>query len=150
MEQRREREKERPDLEIIGETPEQEQQRLARRHAAVMGASTLTGDPVVNAEGETLGTIHEIMLHVPTGRIAYAVLSFGGALGGLLGTGKLFAIPWQSLHLDPEHHRFVLNVPKEKLEHAPGFDKDNWPDMADPNFGRSIYDYYGIKSDWQI
>jgi hypothetical protein len=84
---------------------------------------------------------------VTQGRIAYAVLSFGG----MLGVGdKLFAVPWQALRLDPGLHHFVLDVSREKLNSAPGFDKDAWPDMADPDFARSIYRYYGYEMDWEI
>jgi sporulation protein YlmC with PRC-barrel domain len=112
----------------------------------VMSASTLTGENVVNAAGEDLGKIQDIMLDTPTGRVAYAVLSFGGFLG--MGD-KLFAIPWDQLSLDEENKRFVLNVNRAKLENAPGFDKDNWPDMADPSWGSRIYSYYGSHPYWE-
>jgi hypothetical protein len=78
-----------------------------------------------------------------TGRVAYAVLSFGGFLGI---ADKLFAVPWSALKLDTENKRFILNVDKERLESAPGFDKDHWPDMADPTWQNTINSYYGTKS----
>jgi len=112
----------------------------------VMAASTLTGEEVVNAEGETLGKIDSIMLDVPSGKIAYAVLSFGGFLG--MGD-KLFAIPWQALQLDTENKCFILNADKETLEGAPGFDKDHWPSMADPQWAREVHSYYGSRPYWQ-
>jgi sporulation protein YlmC with PRC-barrel domain len=56
----------------------------------VMGASTLSGDSVVDRNGESLGEIKQIMVHVPTGRVAYAVLSCGGFLE--MGE-KLLAVP---------------------------------------------------------
>ncbi len=111
----------------------------------VMSASTLIGDKVVNANGEDLGKIEEIMIHIDSGKVAYAVLSFGGFLG--IGD-KLFAIPWEALSLDEDEKEFILNVEKEKLENAPGFDKDNWPDMADRKWGSEIYSYYGYKPSW--
>src|ERR1051325_2479606 len=67
----------------------------------VMDAKTLIGDDVVNGQGEDLGNIEAIMLDVTSGRIAYAVLSFGGFLG--MGS-KLFAIPWGALTLDARGH----------------------------------------------
>jgi sporulation protein YlmC with PRC-barrel domain len=112
----------------------------------VMGAATLTGDDVVNRQGEKLGTIEEIMLDVPTGRIAYAVLSSGGFLG--IGD-KLFAIPWSSLTLDPENKCFVLDIAKQRLEQAPGFDKDHWPSMADPDWARELHTYYRVRPYWE-
>ncbi len=111
----------------------------------VMSASTLIGDDVVNEANEDLGKIEEIMIHVPSARIAYAVLSFGGFLG--MGD-KLFAIPWEALKLDEDQKCFVLGIDKEKLEKAPGFDKDNWPDMANPKWSETIYNYYGYKAVW--
>src|SRR3569623_2906303 len=63
----------------------------------VMAADTLQGDKVVNPKGENLGKIEDIMIDVASGRVAYAVLSFGGILG--IGD-KLFAIPWHALTLD--------------------------------------------------
>lgn len=110
----------------------------------VLSAKTLSGDSVVNQYGEDLGKIQDIMLDTVNGRVAYAVLSFGGFLG--MGD-KLFALPWQALSLDQENKRFVLNVPKETLKNAPGFDKDNWPDMSDTSWGTQIHKYYGIDYD---
>lgn len=111
----------------------------------VMSASTLIGDKVVNEAGEDIGKIEEIMLHVPSGRIAYAVLSFGGFLGL---ADKLFAIPWGAFKLDEDNKRFILGIEKEKLQKAPGFDKDNWPDMADPKWSQEVYSYYGYRAVW--
>ncbi|HKQ30893.1 MAG TPA: PRC-barrel domain-containing protein [Burkholderiales bacterium] len=112
----------------------------------IMAASTLEGDVVVNIDGEDLGNIEEIMLDVPCGRIAYAVLSFGGFLG--MGD-KLFAIPWNALTLDAERKCFVLDVDKERLKQAPGFDKDHWPSMADPRWASDIHSYYGSRPYWE-
>jgi len=112
----------------------------------IMGASTLTGDEVRNLEDEELGKIEEIMLNVPSGKIAYAVLSFGGFLG--IGD-KLFAVPWDALVLNEDSRCFVLNVSKDRLKDAPGFDKNNWPDMSDPEFGVIIYDYYHVEESYK-
>ncbi|HVW64904.1 MAG TPA: PRC-barrel domain-containing protein [Nitrosospira sp.] len=109
----------------------------------LMGADTLLGDDVYNHKGEDLGDIKEIMLDTKSGSVAYAVLSFGGIAG--IGE-KLFAVPWRALKLDTANKRFALNVDKERLESAPGFDKDDWPDMADPTWQESVHSYYGVKS----
>jgi sporulation protein YlmC with PRC-barrel domain len=97
----------------------------------LMGASTLIGDDVYNSQEEDLGDIKEIMIDMRTGKVAYAVLSYGG----LLSIGeKLFAVPWNALTLDTEKERFVLNIEKAELDRAPGFDKDSWPDRPDAMF----------------
>jgi sporulation protein YlmC with PRC-barrel domain len=111
----------------------------------ILSARILTGDRVRNAAGENLGKVEEIMLDVPSGRIAYAVLSFGGVLG--IGD-KLFAVPWSALRLEPEKHEFILDVSRETLENAPGFDKSNWPDMADAGFGELVHRHYGAPGYW--
>jgi len=72
--------------------------------------------------------------------VSYAVLSFGGFLG--MGE-KLFAVPWNALTLDTKNKRFVLNVEKERLKQAPGFDTDKWPNMADQAWAKEIHSYYG-------
>lgn len=111
----------------------------------VMAADTLQGDAVVNLQGELLGKIRDIMIDVPNGRIAYAVLSSGGVMGF---GDRLYALPWSALILDADQRCFVLDVDKQRLRAAPGFDKDHWPSAADRSFAQSVYDYYGAESYW--
>lgn len=112
----------------------------------IMAASSFEGEKVVNAQGETLGEIEQIMLDVRRGRIAYAVL----AVGGVLGIGeKFFAIPWRSLTLDTDNKQFILDVDKERLENAPGFDKEHWPSMADRSWATELHTYYGTPAYWE-
>ena len=108
----------------------------------LMGADTLIGNDVFNRDGEDLGDIKEIMLDMRSGRIAYAVMSFGGFMG--VGE-KLFAVPWAALKLDTENKRFTLDVNRERLEGAPGFDKNQWPNMADAAWEKGIHDWYGTQ-----
>jgi sporulation protein YlmC with PRC-barrel domain len=112
----------------------------------VMAADTLQGDDVVNRQGETLGEIEDIMLDVPTGRIAYAVMSFGGVMG--IGE-KLFAIPWNALTMDADRECFVLDIDKDRLSKAPGFDKDHWPSMADTTWASELHTFYNAQPYWQ-
>ena len=116
------------------------------KYRRVLAASTLAGDQVQNSAGEDLGTVDEIMIDIPAGKVAYAVLSFGGFLG--MGN-KLFAVPWSALRVDEDKKHFILDVDKKKLENAPGFDKDNWPDMADTSWGTRIFSYYGAVPYWE-
>ena len=102
----------------------------------LLAASALPGDPVTNTAGEALGSIEEIMLDPESGRIAYAVLSFGGFLG--IGE-KLFAVPWSALTIDRDEHAYILDMDPKVLENAPGFAADNWPDRADPLFGTEVH-----------
>jgi len=93
-------------------------------------ASTFIGSSVENPQGESLGKIDDLVIDPATGRITYAALSRGSVLG--LG-GKLFAVSWDALTLQPDGKTFVLDVSKETLESAPGFDKSNWPLRPDPS-----------------
>lgn len=111
----------------------------------VLSSSSIVGTNVQNSAREDLGEIKDLMIDLSGGRIAYAVLSFGGFLG--MGD-KLFAIPWEAFQVVQEEEVLILNVAKEKLEQAPGFDKDNWPDMADVTWGKSIHSYYGYDPYW--
>jgi len=115
------------------------------RIGRVLAADTLTGDKVVNRQKEDLGTIQHLMIDLENGRVAYAVLSFGGFLG--MGD-KLFAIPWSALTVDTVDRQFILNVDRQFLERAPGFDKAHWPDMADRSWGLEVSTYYGAKPYW--
>lgn len=116
------------------------------KYRRVLAASTLAGNSVRNSAGEDLGKVDEIMIDIPSGRVAYAVLSFGGVLR--MGN-KLFALPWSALRVDEDEKCFILNVDKERLENAPGFDKDKWPDMADTKWGSEVYRYYGTTPYWE-
>lgn len=117
-----------------------------KKFRRILSASTLAGDSVKNSAGEDLGKIDQIMIDLPSGRVAYAVLSFGGVLK--IGN-KLFAVPWSALRVDEDEKCFVLEVDQRTLETAPGFDKDNWPDMADVTWGSQIFKHYGITPYWE-
>ena len=107
---------------------------------ALMTIDILVGYDVYNSEGQDLGDIKDIMLNVFVGKVSYAVLDFGSFLGM---SEKLFAVPWDALKLDTENKRFTLDVDKDRLKDAPGFDKEHWPNMADETWAEEIHAYYG-------
>lgn len=110
----------------------------------LISGGTLKGCKVVNPAHEELGKIEELMIDTANGNIVYAVISFGGFMG--FGE-KYFAMPWEAFYLDTvEEDKVILSVPKEKLENAPGFDKDNWPDTAQWEFVDQVYSHYGYDS----
>jgi sporulation protein YlmC with PRC-barrel domain len=116
-----------------------------KTYRRTLSSSSLTGDAVVDLAGNDLGRIEDLMIDVVTGRVAYAVLSFGGVLGF---GGKLFAMPWSTLSVDETNRRMICSVARAQLEHAPGFDKDHWPDMSDPVYGLEIHEHYGVRPYW--
>jgi sporulation protein YlmC with PRC-barrel domain len=112
----------------------------------IQKATDLIGKKVQNPQGENLGEIQDLALDPESGRVVYAVLSFGGFLG--MGE-KWFAIPSSALTLPGSAEHFVLSVDKDRLKAAEGFDKDKWPNMGDSTWGRNVYDYYGQRPYWQ-
>jgi sporulation protein YlmC with PRC-barrel domain len=111
----------------------------------VFSASALVASEVTNSDGEDLGTIQDLMLDVEEGAVAYAVVKFGGTLG--FGE-KLFAIPWEAISLSLHDEKAILQVPRDELKESDGFDKDEWPDMADREWGERIHERYGYDPYW--
>ena len=105
----------------------------------VLSSSSITSDNVRNPAGEDLGSIKDLMIDLDSGKVRFAVVSFGGVLG--MGD-KLFAVPFEAFDVDTENHSFVLDADKEKLDKAPGFDKDHWPNFADPTFADTVTSHY--------
>jgi sporulation protein YlmC with PRC-barrel domain len=118
---------------------------MARQSPIVKTNKEVVGRKVINRQGENLGKVEEVMVDAIPGRVAYAVLSFGGFLG--VGD-KLFAVPWQALDWNPEYEGFVIDADKRFLENASGFDKNNWPDMSDTTLRTKIYSYYKAEPYW--
>jgi sporulation protein YlmC with PRC-barrel domain len=107
--------------------------------------SELIGMNVVSTQGDSLGSIEDVVVH-PGDDTAYAVLSFGGWMG--VGD-KLFAMPWSVLRrvereeAKPSSERsLVLPMDKEKLKQAPGFDKKKWPVMANADWSKDVDTFY--------
>lgn len=104
-------------------------------------ASSIIGDAVENPQGENLGKIDNLMINIRRGEVEYAVIEFGSFLG--LG-GKLFAIPFKELRINPDKEVFVLNRDKEHLKNLPGFDKTHWPDTNDHYYDH-VNTYYNTQ-----
>jgi len=108
--------------------------------------SSMIGTNVVNAKGESLGDIKEVVIDPRSGKAAYAVVAFGGFLS--MGE-KLFAIPFSAFEYNASKNEYVLNISKERLKAAPGFDSDHWPSMADEKWNRDVYKYYERSPYWE-
>ncbi|MDF2530157.1 MAG: PRC-barrel [Gammaproteobacteria bacterium] len=109
---------------------------------SLMTASQLIGQNVINSQDEDIGKIKELVIGLSSGKITYAVLSFGGFLG--MGD-KLFAVPFHLLKINPKKDFVILDIEKSKLENAPGFDKHHWPDLNEPKWAESIEKYYLLE-----
>ena len=107
----------------------------------IVKGSKMIGKSVQTMAGKEIGEIEDLAIDELDGQVRYVVLSFGGILG--LGE-KYFAIPWEALHLSDNKEHFALAVTEKELEKAPGFDKKNWPDFADPVYYATIYEFYKV------
>ncbi len=96
-------------------------------HPQLEKANQLIGAKVVDAQGKRIGTIKDVVLTPDRSAIDYAVLSYGGSL---VTPEKFFAVPWSQFHLGSNGKTFVLNVDRDALRTAQGFDKHNWPATA--------------------
>jgi sporulation protein YlmC with PRC-barrel domain len=113
---------------------------------ALMKGTKFIGADVENPQGEDLGDIKDVVIDRTSGRIVYAVVSFGGFLG--LGE-KLFAVPWGAFSQSAaDKDTFMLAVDQERLRNAPGFDQNNWPQMVDRDWVSNLYTYYGVTPYW--
>ena len=107
---------------------------------------TFIGANLENPQGQNLGEIKDVVIDRASGRMAYSVVSFGGFLG--MGE-KLFAVPWGAFSQPKaDKDTFVLDVDKERLKNAPGFDAHNWPQMASREWVTSLYSYYNVPPYW--
>ncbi len=111
----------------------------ARDKSGVLKASDVIGMKVQGIDGKKLGDIKDLVIDPQDGDIQYAVLDFGGLLGI---KDKYFAVPWEALQLDQDNKKLALDVSKKDLKKAPGFDKNNWPDLSQQQV--VIYEFYEV------
>ena len=110
-------------------------------------SKNVIGLKVRNSAKDKLGSIEEIVVDIESGTIAYAVLSFNGFFGFV---EKFFAIPWSELTLkhDEDESYFVLDTDRDKLSVMPGFNKKEWPDMANADWDAELDQYYQSDDEW--
>jgi hypothetical protein len=113
--------------------------------SALISANKVEGTTVVNPGGEKLGSIEEIMIDKRSGKVAYAVMSFGGFLG--IGD-RHHPLPWGVLKYDTNLSGYVVNLDKRVLEQAPAYSSAERVDLADEAYGKKIHDYYNVPPYW--
>lgn len=111
----------------------------AKQASRDVRASKVIGTNVENAQGENLGEIKDLIVDLGSQRVHYAVLASGGALG--LGE-KLFAYPISAFKPQADGDKLVLNIDKDRLKDAPGFDDDKWPDWSDNRYRGEVDRYF--------
>jgi hypothetical protein len=112
---------------------------------ALISAGKVTGTNVYNTAGDQLGEIYDIMIDKKSGKIAYAIMSFGGFLS--LGE-RYHPLPWANLKYDTRQGGYVVGMTIEQLEKAPAYGRDEAPKWGDPAYEKSIHDYYQTSPSW--
>jgi sporulation protein YlmC with PRC-barrel domain len=109
---------------------------------SLIAASKVNGTSVYNTAGDNLGSIYDVMIDKVSGQVSYAVLSFGG----FLGIGEdYYPMPWSMLTYDTGQGGYVVDIDKDRLEGAPSYGASEMNRWADPNYGLSIDEFYGVN-----
>ena len=113
----------------------------ARDRSGVLKGSDVIGMKVEGTDGKKLGTIKDLVINPIDGDVDYAVLDYGGFLGI---NDKYFAVPWEALKISDDRKKALLDVTKQDLKQAPGFNKKQWPDLSTRDQTIVIYEFYGV------
>jgi hypothetical protein len=116
-----------------------------RETVSLIGSDKVEGTAVYRSNGEKAGTIQRVMIDKIGGKVAYAVMSFGG----FMGIGEdYYPLPWSVLTYNPKLDGYEVNITEQQLKGAPKYGRhDSW-DWSDRTRGQKIYDYYGVTPYW--
>ena len=112
---------------------------------SLIAGAKVSGTSVYNMQAEKLGSIHDVMIDKKTGRIAYAIMSFGGFLG--IGD-RYHPLPWSALRYDPQLGGYSVNLDRNTLEGAPAYGNDEAVAWEDQAWGQRVHDYYKAEPYW--
>ena len=114
--------------------------------STLISSDKVEGTAVYNRAGEKLGSIHTLMLDKRSGKVAYAVMSFGGFLG--IGD-RYHPLPWSVLDYETSQGGYVVDLDRSKLEGAPTYGTSETPNWSDRSWGQQVHDYYGTRPYWE-
>ncbi len=113
--------------------------------SSLIAGSKVAGTKVFNPQGEHVGETRDVMIDKVSGKVAYAVMSFGG----FLGIGEDYRpLPWSLLKYDRSLGGYVVDLSKTDLEKAPAYPADAPAQWGDPTFESRLHDYYGVGPYW--
>ena len=110
----------------------------------LIASDKVEGTKVYDPAGEHIGSIERILVEKRSGKVSYAVLSFGGFLG--IGSDH-YPLPWTKLNYDKDLGGYRVDVTKAQLEGAPKYEREDDEYWTEEN-GRRVYDYYGVTPYW--
>jgi PRC-barrel domain len=114
--------------------------------STMISSDKVEGTPVYNRGGEKLGSIHTIMIDKLSGKVAYAVMSFGGFLG--IGD-RYHPLPWNVLTYDTSQGGYVVSLDQNQLKGAPTYSSNETPNWSDQRWRQQVHDYYGARPYWE-
>ncbi|MCE3249497.1 MAG: PRC-barrel domain containing protein [Geminicoccaceae bacterium] len=113
--------------------------------STLISADKVECTAVYNREGDKLGSIQTVMIDKVSGKVAYAVMSFGGFLG--IGD-RYHPLPWDVLTYDTSQGGYVVDRDRSMLEGAPTYGTSETPNWGDPGWNQQVHDYYGARRWW--
>jgi len=130
---------------------QQQTQEMAGSHERrethnLIGSDKVEGTAVYRSNGEKVGQIERIMLEKVSGKVSYAVMSFGGFLG--LGH-EHYPVPWSRLTYNTKLGGYEVNISDAELKGAPKYDRKRDFDWG-PEQGRKVYGYYNVARYWMM
>ena len=114
--------------------------------SSLISSDKVEGTAVYDRKGEKLGSIHTVMIDKVSGKVAYAVMSFGGFLG--IGD-RYHPLPWNTLKYDTSRGGYAVDVDPTRLKEAPSYSRNEAPNWSDQSWGRQVHDYYGTRPYWE-
>ena len=118
-----------------------------RETAALIGSDKVEGTNVYRSNGEKVGQIERVMIDKISGKVAYAVMSFGG----FMGIGEdYYPLPWSLLTYNTQLEGYEVNISEQQLRGAPKYSKHESWDWSDRARERKVYDYYGVSPYWGV
>lgn len=112
---------------------------------SLIASDKVEGTPVYRSNGDKIGRIENVMIDKRSGKVAYAVMSFGGFLG--IGEDH-YPLPWSLLTYNERLGGYEVNITEEQLKNAPKFAAGEDWDWEDSEADRGIYEYYSQTPYW--
>jgi hypothetical protein len=112
-----------------------------RETSSLIASDKVEGTPVYRSNGDRVGTIERVMIDKLSGKVAYAVMSFGG----FMGIGEdCYPLPWSLLTYNPRLDGYEVNITEQQLKGAPKFSQHESWDWTSRERGRALHDYYNV------
>src|ERR1700716_1058510 len=99
-----------------------------RETSNLIGSDKVEGTPVCRSNGDIIGEIERVMIDKISGKVAYAVMSFGGFLG--MGEDH-YPLPWSVLTYNPTLGGYEVELTEQQLKNAPKYSRHESWDWAD-------------------